>query len=175
MKYIKLFENYNYYFSINQNEFDNLLVSPDLYCFTKNDKETIIKHLKKYQYSVEWCDAEIFSNKEKYDQNAYFLISDKWDLDKSLHFNQVKIHKSNDKIQVINPEDFYTKYESGIVKIVDFSMKVRFSETVDNVLYINKVFDEWFLVCDQYETYKCDQLDGLLKFIEYKYESYKII
>ncbi len=44
---------------------------------------------------------------------------------------------------------------------------------LDNAfIYINKVKDEWFLVAYIYndriqsKSYKCDQLDGLLKFLE---------
>ena len=188
MKHIKLFENFegdlnHYYYSITQKEFDSLLETPYLYCFTESDIKAINDFSKPGidNYSIEevnFSDGSLFSSKEEYDENSYFLIADEDGLDKELKYNRVNIHCSDGTIQTINPEDFYTKYKfPGVIQMKNFSLRIEVKYS--GSIFVNKVKDEWFLVyqpilqrfgherkkVDQ-TMYKCDQIDGLLKFIE---------
>lgn len=189
MKHIKIFENFEddlnyYYYLIDQKEYDNFLVNPNLYCFTEIEMKAITDFLKpgidSLTHKVIFYNAEIFSSEEEYDQNAYFLLSDEDGLDKTINSNRVNIHCSDDSIKIINPEDFYTKYKSGGTVMNNFSLKIitenkrarLYGMKKNNILFANKVRDEWFLVYSSYDPsnnqkmYKCDQMEGLLKYIE---------
>ena len=156
MKYLKLFENHSDYFKqINSTEFDRYLRHNGLFCFTHNDKILISNFLGNYNVVVEYIPASIFS------LEGTFWLYDDFDLDKYLDDQEVIIHTTSGSKHYmdVSIDDTYT--------LNDYSIKIGKDSESTSQIFINKSYDDWFLITYR-GLYKCDQIDGLFKFLETK-------
>ena len=171
MKHIKLFENHNEYYSkISHKEYNDIIQSDEIFCFDKYDKKAIERFLNslKDNYDKMWFRYKFLDAKLWYDyHHRLFYLTDDHDLDKSISSSIVTINKG-DEVKRIDG-DLMEKDDDGFstnIIIEDFSLSIDYGDSY--YIYVTKCRDEWFLLCDDNleETYKCDQLSGLLKYLE---------
>lgn len=186
MKYLKIFEKFNtFYYKLTQNEFDEMIQSPDIYTFTQRDMSVISDFAKRKKYIYQTNSVDII----KFDSREWSL-SDDWDLDKWISSSEIRIHeennittyKANQDISkgthycgTIGQKEEYLKVENFTIRLKKYMIKYpnsRFGGSLPlpqkHMLNIDimKCSDEWFLVVfDNNIMYKCDQLDGLIEFM----------
>lgn len=189
MIYLQLFESFSsLYQEVNQHEFDSLLESNKLFSFSKIDMKKINDILSNEGYKSFYADSTIQSYNNK------FLMCDDFGLDKSISSDKVYID-NGEKIIEYNKDDtdknnhYLESDDEGYyyMKIPNYSLIIKGKK---GILSAFKCNDEWFLVCieknmkmdeigdfmtfddiyptSEYEMYKCDQFDGLIKLLKIK-------
>ncbi len=192
MKYLKIFEKFNtFYYKLTQDEFDEMIQSPDIYTFTQRDMSVISDFAKRKIYIYQINSVDII----KFDDSGEWALSDDWDLDKWISSSEIRIHEENNITTYETNQDiskgphycgvidtdkedtaFGNVYGEEYLKVENFTIRLKKYMVKDpnnrfqvgHMLNIDimKCSDEWFLVVyDKNIMYKCDQLDGLIEFI----------
>jgi hypothetical protein len=160
----------NYYYKVTQDEFDNTIQNPDIY-FLSNSEILTLKNFVGKDFMVETEDASLITGGKEW------LISDNWGLDKWFESEEIRIHDGDS----IKSHKLSETSEDDVIVVKNFTMRIKPNnekETID----IMKCSDDWFLACVgmddgsvvnwEEKMYKCDQLDGVIKFIKDMYEIY---
>ncbi len=183
MRYLKLFEEINtLIFYLTHQEYDELFMTPNFYCFSNKEilmlSEFLKKEIKEKSIKFDFVDARINSSSS----NKFFLYDD-MDMGFAIRDDIAMVYKSDGSSEQIiavdsdnYPEDATTP-PNEIIILKNFTLLLTVNG--DNYskrhvggthVYINKVKDEWFLVSQQnYVTtihYKCDQIDGLVAYLK---------
>lgn len=158
--------NSQYYFKINQNEFDEILTNPNIHSLSTSDISILEKFAKDSGDLLKLGKAEVYAGNELNDP-IWFML-DSWGLDKTIESEWIQVNGKR-----------YNFFKSSDKSIIIENFTARLSYTHINFdIDIMKCQDEWFLACWEDERgdavmYKCDQIDGVVKLLQYQYELHK--
>jgi hypothetical protein len=172
--YVKTYENkkQEYYTSLSNREYFNLLRGDKIHCFTENEISKINDFVEVHSFP-----ANIESS------YGDFTIYDQFDLCESVGSDTIEVTYSNGKKKVFHA--YYVEEESvhitdlpnftlAILK-TDEEMKTSKNSSMKQKAYINKIEDEWYIVelrdvaskiGETTKFYKCDQIEGLLELLK---------
>lgn len=162
-----------HYYKTSQDEFDKTIQNPDIYFFS-NQEISALKNLIGSKFTIKTEDASIITFGSQF-TDAIWFISDNWGLDKQIKSEEIRIHNDHniEKYTVSETSDDDT------IIIKNFTIRLIPNDKKKEPIDIMKCNDEWFLICvgidnEDYaeKMYKCDQLEGVIKFIEDMYEIY---
>src|SRR5574343_633248 len=162
-----------FYQKLTQSEFDELLTNPNINSLSKSDISILLRFADENDSRLALNDATIYI----YEIRNGWFISDCWGLDKYIDSDHIKINGKDHYSQRYTLDDELT--------VENFTARLYSDESreynMDHFIDIMKCEDEWFLVSwDDYRgnnttMYKCDQIEGVIKFLKDEYEIHKDI
>lgn len=155
-----------YYKKLSQNEFDDILTNPVIQSLSSSDIDRLEKFAKENNSRLDLRNASVYI----YQPHEGWFIYDGWGLDKYISDSHIKV----------DGKDHYSgdySLEDGII-VEDFTAIIK-CDFIDYDINIIKCDDDWFLVCWESNgndlMYKCDQIDGVIKFLKDEYEIHKTV
>jgi len=159
---IKLFEDFEWwYYEISTEELLKYLQNPVIYNFTEKDIQAIHEFIGPNSNNPDMS-AYGFNRAELSVSDGKFILYDGCDLVIEFSQSDIKIVENDTSynFSVYNYEN-----DESIRKIPHFTLEIsNFTKKYENI-FINKSYDDWFIV-EGTKNYKCDRIDGLLKFLE---------
>lgn len=163
MKYLdSIFEDINSFFVINREEYNRYIESPIIYNFFESEMKQISNFLDKKKANYKWTSCTLHYNYIGSSADKGIFLNDKDGL--YLKYNDDITLHIDGKTTIIKNHPFIQT-----IKIENFSLVIDLLEPFSQNFYINKSYDEWFLIEDLSELsriIKCDQMHGLLEFLE---------
>ena len=155
-----------FYQKLTQSEFDELLANPNINSLSKSDISILLRFADENDSRLALNDATIYI----YEIRNGWFISDCWGLDKYIDSDHIKINGKDHYSQRYTLDDELT--------VENFTARLYSDESreynMDHFIDIMKCEDEWFLISwEDYRgnniMYKCDQIEGVIKFLEHEY------
>lgn len=153
MKWLKKFENLNddYFIRIGNNEHSELSSKQSQFCFSKEEVKKVESYLKTVVDKWQWEHVVI-----GYEFDGFYLTDD-YSLTISIDQPYINITDHYGKVHEIKPKD-----------AIDPITFEYYTLIILGHIYINKIEDEWYISDEgsRYGQYKCDQFEGLIKYID---------